>query len=296
MNPDAVPLPCPMCNATLSGASASGYHYHPANGCIFSGFEVSRDDVAAWNRRHPDVPTADDGEIWPSATVIVDEQGNVISAKLYAPGLPAGRHDLFPVRVPYMDEHTEAWLAVSNTLKAVDPDYLNGHGNAIEQAVAAIRKLASLVTPAAQAADLSNEDASLIERLQLLASGDGVLIKSEFANTTISCAIQRLAASRPSNPATQADHIADERKMVALEQVEAVRVDWISVTERLPDDDAVILVSAWQYGKPGGERFTMIARRSGSVFLNEESGDDLYTPTHWMPLPAAPASSSGDQV
>lgn len=74
--------------------------------------------------------------------------------------------------------------------------------------------------PGGQRTDLSSEDASLIERLQLLASGDGVLIKSEFANTTISRAIQRLAAVRPSTPATQADHIADDRKLVA--QVEAV--------------------------------------------------------------------------
>ncbi|WP_454826078.1 hypothetical protein [Paraburkholderia xenovorans] len=51
---DAVLLkPCPMCNASLSEATASGYHHHPANGCIFSGFELSRDDVAAWNRRAP---------------------------------------------------------------------------------------------------------------------------------------------------------------------------------------------------------------------------------------------------
>lgn len=148
-NTDAVPLPCPMCNASLSGASASGYHHHPANDCIFSGFEVSCDDVVAWNRR---------------------------------------------------------------------------------------------------------------------------------------------------DPATQTDHSSDVSKMVAVEQTEAVRMDWVSVTERLPDDDAVVLVSAWQYGKPGGERFTMIARRSGSVFLDEESGDDLYTPTHWMPLPAAPASSAGERA
>ena len=82
-------------------------------------------------------------------------------------------------------------------------------------------------------------------------------------------------------------------------QAEAVRAMWISVDERLPDDDSVVLVTAWQYGKPGGERFTMIARRTGAVFLNEESGDDLYTPTHWMPLPAAPdaaAAATGDQT
>ena len=89
------------------------------------------------------------------------------------------------------------------------------------------------------------------------------------------------------------------RRAPSKVQVEAVRATWISVDERLPDDDSVVLVTAWQYGKPGGERFTMIARRAGSVFLNEESGDDLYTPTHWMPLPEAPddaAASGGEKV
>jgi hypothetical protein len=67
---------------------------------------------------------------------------------------------------------------------------------------------------------------------------------------------------------------------------------WISVDERMPDEDSVVLVSAWEYGKPDGKRFTLVARRSGSLFLNEETGDDLYTPTHWQPLPAPPAALS----
>jgi hypothetical protein len=67
---------------------------------------------------------------------------------------------------------------------------------------------------------------------------------------------------------------------------------WISVDDRMPDEDSVVLVSAWEYGKPDGKRFTLVARRSGSLFLNEETGDDLYTPTHWMPLPAAPAAAN----
>jgi hypothetical protein len=66
----------------------------------------------------------------------------------------------------------------------------------------------------------------------------------------------------------------------------------MSVDDRLPDEDAVVLVSAWEYGKPGSKRFTLIARRCGSLFLNEESGDELYTPTHWMQLPEAPAALS----
>jgi hypothetical protein len=76
------------------------------------------------------------------------------------------------------------------------------------------------------------------------------------------------------------------------------REAWISVDERLPEEDSVVLVSAWEYGKPDGKRFTLIARLVGSLFLNEETGDDLYTPTHWMSLPEAPGALSqkvGDQ-
>lgn len=84
-------------------------------------------------------------EIWPIVNIDVDEAGNITNAKLYSPGLPAGNHDVYPVRVPYMDEHTEAWLTVSKTLEEVRPGFmLQGGMNGIECAVAAIRSLATL--------------------------------------------------------------------------------------------------------------------------------------------------------
>lgn len=43
--------PCPFCGADLGTKSAAGYHYHPANDCILSGFEVAGDELGAWNRR-----------------------------------------------------------------------------------------------------------------------------------------------------------------------------------------------------------------------------------------------------
>lgn len=88
-----------------------------------------------------------DDAVWPIVNIDVDATGKVTNAKLYAPGLPAGNHDVYPVRVPYMDEHTEAWLAVSAALDSVDSGYANGLGvgNGIERAVAAIRRLAARV-------------------------------------------------------------------------------------------------------------------------------------------------------
>ncbi|WP_137910713.1 hypothetical protein [Ralstonia sp. 3PA37C10] len=88
-------------------------------------------------------PSADVDNVWPIVNITVSEDGKVSEAKLYAPGLPPGNHDVYPVRVPYLDEHTEAWMAVAKTLAEVVPGYLDGSGNGIECAVKAIRRLAA---------------------------------------------------------------------------------------------------------------------------------------------------------
>lgn len=74
------------------------------------------------------------------------------------------------------------------------------------------------------------------------------------------------------------------------------REAWISVDERLPDDDSVVLVSIWAYNKPDGERIILIARFIRAEFLNEETGDEMYRPTHWMPLPSTPTAASKSGV
>ena len=83
-------------------------------------------------------------DVWPIVNITVSDSGEVTSAKLYAPGLPPGNHDVYPVRVPYMDEHTEAWLAVAKALEQVAPGYLDGSGNGIECAVKAIHRLTAV--------------------------------------------------------------------------------------------------------------------------------------------------------
>lgn len=64
--------------------------------------------------------------------------------------------------------------------------------------------------------------------------------------------------------------------------------DWIKTDDRLPDEDSIVLVTGWAYNEPGTTRFWATARRMGGVFMNDDSGDDLYWPTHWMPLPEFP--------
>lgn len=83
-----------------------------------------------------------EADIWPCVNIDVDASGKITNAKLYSPGLPAGNHDVYPVRVPYMDEHTEAWRACVDELEKAVPGFMSlGNMNGIECAVAAIRGL-----------------------------------------------------------------------------------------------------------------------------------------------------------
>ena len=112
-------------------------------------------------------PAADESEVWPCVNIDVDEAGNVTSAKLYSPGLPAGNHDVYPVRVPYMDEHTEAWRACHAELCKLAPDFMrDSQLNGIESAVAAIRHLAAVPAPVV----LPEPDAVVIEVMGLVHS------------------------------------------------------------------------------------------------------------------------------
>lgn len=98
---------------------------------------------------HQVAEPADD--IWPCINLDVDEHGAVTNAKLYTPGLPAGNHDVYPVRVPYMDEHTEAWLTCVKELEKFDPTFLNREGmNGIECAAFVIRELVGRAQDAAR--------------------------------------------------------------------------------------------------------------------------------------------------
>jgi hypothetical protein len=117
-----------------------------------------------------------------------------------------------------------------------------------------------------------------------------------YARQTGKCDFERDEFDNYCNPFTQGAWDYWRASRGSIPATPRVRAAWISVADRLPDDDSVVLVSAWQYGKPEGKRITIIARRSGSVFVNEESGEELCTPTHWRPLPAAPMTSSTSEL
>lgn len=110
-------------------------------------FEAGR--TTAEQGQHQVAEPAED--IWPCINLDVDEHGAVTNAKLYTPGLPAGNHDVYPVRAPYMDEHTEAWLTCVKELEKFDPTFLNHEGmNGIECAAFVIRELVGRAQDAAR--------------------------------------------------------------------------------------------------------------------------------------------------
>ncbi|MGN6657102.1 MAG: hypothetical protein ACTHJ9_17415 [Rhodanobacter sp.] len=51
------PSGCPFCDAALSDKDLHGYHKHPSNDCLLSGYEF--DDIATWNRRAQGVARSD---------------------------------------------------------------------------------------------------------------------------------------------------------------------------------------------------------------------------------------------
>lgn len=56
---------------------------------------------------------------------------------------------------------------------------------------------------------------------------------------------------------------------------------WISVADRLPDDDCYVLGATWKT-LSGDQHIDIVAYRSGSGRFTFD------TVTHWMPLPAPP--------
>jgi hypothetical protein len=67
------------------------------------------------------------------------------------------------------------------------------------------------------------------------------------------------------------------------EAVQAAAPQWISVRDRLPEEDQEVLIYDWPF------RFTCLFWKSReSAFQWELSNGRNCNPTHWMPLPAAP--------
>jgi hypothetical protein len=59
---------------------------------------------------------------------------------------------------------------------------------------------------------------------------------------------------------------------------------WIDVAKEWPDANVPVLTTGFSFNDPEKERWFVVATRIDDTWLNYETGDDLYPPTHWMAL------------
>ena len=80
-------------------------------------------------------------------------------------------------------------------------------------------------------------------------------------------------------------HCVDELMMQAATALEQQR--WIPVTERLPEEGETVLVFGYWHEKFQPLMCYLSPHRKGEWFTTV-AGQQVYTVTHWMPLPEPP--------
>jgi hypothetical protein len=85
-----------------------------------------------------------------------------------------------------------------------------------------------------------------------------------------------------------ARHAAAELAIAPASQEGAHAAQWISVDERLPEYGQSVLALYWPYkNRANPQAVTSAEYIDGQFFLND--GEQMHYPSHWMPLPPAPA-------
>ena len=105
---------------------------------------------------------------------------------------------------------------------------------------------------------------------------------------------------------TQEEFIAQRKaviqKLGEFEENAECRVqnaEWISVEDRLPEDNGDELIVCTEDGCVGAARFTIYTKEQGFCWMENEGsdfydGDLIEDVTHWMPLPYAPKMKGAD--
>ena len=75
------------------------------------------------------------------------------------------------------------------------------------------------------------------------------------------------------------------------QNAEAIRNQWISVDERLPETEVDVIVHAFVRGF--GSHYAVAGLFHDDWLANDTERELRFTPTHWMPLPDAPALQTG---
>jgi hypothetical protein len=92
---------------------------------------------------------------------------------------------------------------------------------------------------------------------------------------------------------------AEIAKLIASRDA-AIRKEskWISVKERLPEENELVLAYGLDYGKGPGKHYVVAERRFDKFYYIDSNGIELerldYI-THWMPLPEPPVGKEGEE-
>lgn len=68
----------------------------------------------------------------------------------------------------------------------------------------------------------------------------------------------------------------------------ALEPKWVDVADQDPPEAKSVLVSGFEYGNPKYARTYGVAFYAEGVWVSDETGERIHTPTHWMPLPEKP--------
>lgn len=79
--------------------------------------------------------------------------------------------------------------------------------------------------------------------------------------------------------------ILAEVESLAPSQAQPTERQWISVEERLPENNGEVIILYWPYDNKENERVVGQAHFLGGEFFECETGNNHHWPSHWMPLP-----------
>ena len=71
----------------------------------------------------------------------------------------------------------------------------------------------------------------------------------------------------------------------------ALEPKWVDAADQDPPDAEPVLVSGFAYNNPKYARTYGVAFYSEGVWVSDEDGKRIHTPTHWMPLPEQPTAA-----
>lgn len=118
------------------------------------------------------------------------------------------------------------------------------------------------------------------EKMIELPIDDAILILKEEQKQRADSYTTHLAHGGKSDPAEEVDLCALEMAISALEQTK-----WIPVTERLPEDSGMYIVTA---NDGHAHRVTFVIWQKRNKIWNLTGARSYWRVTHWMPLPEPP--------